>query len=181
MVVFSKTKQGPFELYEFFVGKDNFQHLAGVRYPKGAEAFFDKCFHGVAEWKDIVPAKSIGLTSVKIEVLPDAIDLRNGKLYKIGKKDLWTEFNKFSIVIGNVNSVMGIDKREYYLPIPVTVVKDSITKHCSDFQNIFLIMTKNIDDDMYTDILYEKTTDILHKAMFPVEILKKICPDMFSE
>lgn len=113
-------------------------------------------------------------TSSKIEVLPSTIDLKNSKMYKIGKKNLITEYNQFSMAVGNASSVMGLDKREYFLPVPVTVVNDNIAKYCSAVQNIFLVATKAVENSKYSYILYERTKDILEKADFTEEILGKI-------
>ena len=51
LVVYRQSKEAPFDLYEFMVTKDHFQHLAGVKYPKGAETFFDKCFDDIVSMK----------------------------------------------------------------------------------------------------------------------------------
>lgn len=174
LVIYAKSKTGPFHIYEFHAGIENFQHLAGIKYPKGAKVFYDKCVKGNIQRKDIVPVNNIKITSSKIEVLPAAIDLKNSNMYRIGKKNLITEFNQFSIAIGNSTSVMGLEKRGHYLPVPITVVNDNISRYCSAVESIFMVATKAVKDSQYSYLLYERTNDILAKAEFSEEIQKKI-------
>lgn len=174
LIVYGKSKYGPFFVYEFHAGVENFQHLAGVKSPKGARVFYNKCLRNEIQMEDIIPTNNMKTTSSKIEVLPSTIDLKNSKMYKIGKKNLITEYNQFSMAVGNASSVMGLDKREYFLPVPVTVVNDNIAKYCSAVQNIFLVATKAVENSKYSYILYERTKDILEKADFTEEILGKI-------
>ena len=60
--------------------------------------------------------------------MPNAVDLKKAKMYKIGERNLITLFNSFEIAIGNTQSVMGLEKKGYYLPVPVTVLDRSIAK-----------------------------------------------------
>lgn len=99
-------------------------------------------------------------------MLPDAVDLKKAKAYRIGAKDLITMHNCFSMAVGNVESILGIDKRSYYLPVPVTVMKRSIYDFCSEVSTIFLIMTKDKKEETYSSIFYEITNDIIKKADF---------------
>lgn len=39
LIVYAKSKRGPFATYEFHAGSENFQHLAGIKSPKGAEVY----------------------------------------------------------------------------------------------------------------------------------------------
>lgn len=39
LVVYAKSKTGSYAAYEFWAGKENFQHLAGVKHPSG-QTFF---------------------------------------------------------------------------------------------------------------------------------------------
>lgn len=174
LIVFAKSKIGPFAAYEFWAGKENFQHLAGIKYPGGAEVFYNKCLTGTVDKKDIVPAENLKTTSSKIEVLPGTLDLKNAKIYKIGKKDAGTMKNKFSVGIGNMQSLMGLDRRGRILPIPVTVMNRKITDFCSEIFDVFLVMTKDRTDIKYRNILFEKTLSIVEKADFPREILTLI-------
>lgn len=65
---------------------------------------------------------------------------------------------------------MGLDKRDYPLPIPVTVMDRSMYDFCSKGLTIFLIMTKMIKEDKYRDVFYEITPNILEKADFNDEV-----------
>ena len=118
-------------------------------------------------------------TSSKINVLPEALDLKKAKGYKLGEKDLITLNNEFSMAIGNVQHIMGFDKRAYQLPIPVTVMNRSIYDFCSEVSTIFLIMTKEVASDKYSDEFYEITKDLLHKASFDGKILSLIDDSLF--
>lgn len=176
LVVYAKSKQGPFHTYEFHAGKENFQHLAGVKSPDGAAVFFDKCIDdgNILSRKDIVPKDNIKVTSAKIGVLSDALNLKKSKAYKFGHKDLITLKNVFDMAIGNIQSVMGFSKRSYCLPVPVTVMDRSIYEFCSEVESIYLIMLKEPSDAKYSVLFYEITKDILHKADFGYDVLKKI-------
>lgn len=174
LVVYARSKTLPYETYEFMVSSEHFQHLAGVKHPKGANAFYRKCLIGEVSMKDIVPVENIKTTSSKIEVLPQAIDLYSAKIYKIGKRDLTTLKNRFSMGIGNSQTIMGLDKRDQNLPIPVTVMNRKMTDFCSEPCSIFLVMKKKIGTEKYDELVYEKTKDIFSKIEFPDKIKSKI-------
>jgi len=174
LVIYSKSKKSPFEIYEFMVTEAHFQHLAGVKYPQGAKCFYEKCLKGDIVIEDIIPVENMKTTSSKIEVLPQAIDLYSAKIYKIGEKDLGTMKNRFSMGIGNSQSIMGLDKREQKLPIPVTVMNRKITDFCSEPCSIFLVMKKKFGEEKYQEVVYEKVKDILAKMDFSEEIKGKI-------
>lgn len=176
LLVFATSKSGPFYTYQFWAGKENFQHLAGVKSPNGAEWFWNRCLDDTRLLKreEIVVKRDIKTTSSKIEVLPDVLDLKKAKAYKVGKKDLITLNVKFSVALGNNQSIMGFDKRKGYLPIPVTVLNRSIFEFCSSVATIYLIMTKNRDEEKYSNIFYEITENIIHKANFDEGVQKLI-------
>lgn len=174
LVVYSRSKTLPYEVYEFMAESSHFQHLAGVKYPKGANLFYTKCLNGDITMKDIVPTENMKTTSSKIEVLSQAIDLYSAKIYKIGRKDLETLKNRFSMGIGNSQTVMGLDKRDQKLPVPVTVMNRKITDFCSAPCSIFLIMKKKIGVEKYDQLVYEKTKDIFSKIEFSDDIKNKI-------
>lgn len=176
LIVYAKSKKGPFFTYEFHAGNENFQHLAGVKSPKGAEVFFNRCLDDVTKLTrdEIVPKENIKITSAKIDVLPAAIDLTKAKAYRVGEKNLITLFNSFEMIIGNTQCIMGFDKRSYQLPIPVTVMDRSIYDFCTEVCSIFLIMLKTNSDDKYSEILYEITEDIIKKADFGNYVYEKI-------
>lgn len=166
LIIYSENKNGPFLSYEFYAGKENFQHLAGVKSPKGAVWFFNKCLDldNPIERCDIVPKADIKTTSSKISVLPEAVDLTKAKAYKIGENDLKAMHCDFDMAIGNINHVIGIDKRNHHLPVPITVMNKSIYEFSSHCFKIFLIMTKEKKSAKYTDIYYEITPNIIQKA-----------------
>lgn len=172
LLIFATSRKGPFYTYEFWAGKENFQHLAGIQSPNGAEWFWTRCLDDTELLKreEIVVKRDIKTTSSKIEVLPDVVDLKKAKAYKLGRKDLITLNVEFSVAIGNNQSIMGFDKRKTYLPIPVTVLNRSIYEFCSSAATIYLIMTKNKNEKKYSNIFYEITEDIIHKANFDEEI-----------
>lgn len=182
LLIFAASKSGPFYTYQFWAGKENFQHLAGIKSPNGAEWFFDRCLDDkqILKREEIVVKQDIKTTSSKIEVLPDVVDLKKAKAYKLGKKNLITLNVKFSVAIGNNQSIMGLDKRNNNLPIPVTVLNRSIYEFCSNVATIYLIMTKNQNEEKYSNIFYEITSDIIHKADFNEEILQMIAEDVLS-
>lgn len=176
LIVYARSKKGPFFAYEFHAGEENFQHLVGVKSPNGAVWFFNKCLDqkNPIERKDIVPKKDIKTTSSKINILPEAVDLTKAKAYKIGEKDLITLNCEFDIAIGNVNHILGLGKRNHLLPIPITVMDKSIYEFASSCLTIFLIMIKDEKCEKYNDIYYEITPNIIEKANFNDEILKHI-------
>lgn len=174
LVIYSKSKTAPYESYEFMVEEEYFQHLAGVKYPQGAKLFYEKCLSGELNLKDIVPVENMKTTSSKIEVLPQAIDLYAAKMYKIGEKDLETLKNRFTMGIGNSSTILGLDRRNQILPIPITVMNRKITDFCSEPCSIFLIMKKKIGVEKYNELVYEKTRDILKKIDIDDDIKEKI-------
>ncbi|MDE6517931.1 MAG: hypothetical protein K2L18_08810 [Acetatifactor sp.] len=174
LVVYSKSKTSPYEVYEFMAEPSHFQHLAGVKYPKGAELFYQKCLIGDISIKDIIPVENMKTTSSKIEVLPQAIDIYSAKIYKMGKKDLQTLKSRFSMGIGNSQTVLGLDKRGQKMAIPVTVMNRKLTDFCSEPCSIFLIMKKKSGTDKYNQLVYEKTKDIFTKIEFANDIKNKI-------
>ncbi len=174
LIIYSKSKNTPYESYEFMAEEEHFQHLAGVKYPQGAKLFFQKCLDGDISLKDIVPVENMKSTSSKIEVLPQAIDLYGAKIYKIGEKDLETLKNRFTIAIGNLYTIMGLDRRGQILPIPVTVMNRKITDFCSEPCSIFLVMKKKIGTEKYNELVYEKIKDIFTKIDFKDGIKDKI-------
>lgn len=176
LIVYAKTKEGPFHYYQFHAGIENFQHLAGIKSPKGAVWFFNKCLdtENVLKKEDIVPKENLKTTSAKISVLPEAVDLTKAKAYKLGEKDLITINNRFHMAIGNKSHIMGFDQRTYYLPVPVTVMDRSLYDFCTYGFKISLIMTKTVDEEKYSNIFYEISSDILKKAVFGNDILNLI-------
>jgi len=174
LVIYSKSKNTPYEDYEFMAEEEHFQHLAGVKYPQGAKLFYEKCLNSDISLKDIVPVENMKTTSSKIEVLPQAIDLYAAKMYKIGEKDLETLKNRFTMGIGNSSTIMGLDRRDQILPIPITVMNRKITDFCSEPCSIFMVMKKKIGIEKYNELVYEKTKDILAKIDFDDAIKDKI-------
>lgn len=182
LIVYAKSKRGPFATYEFHAGSENFQHLAGIKSPKGAEVFFNRCLDEKVKLNrnEIVPKENIKVTSAKIDVLPVAIDLTKAKAYRFGEKDLSTFVNSFEMAMGNTQCVMGFDKRSSKLPVPVTVMDRSIYEFCTEVYSIALIMLKSTTEKKYSKIFYEVTKNIIEKADFDTEILEKIDQKMFS-
>ena len=78
------------------------------------------------------------------------------------------------MALGNTQHILGFDKRNYYLPIPVTTLNRSIFEFCSQVNTIYLIMVKSMPEPQYSTIFYEITKDILHKADFDSAILNLI-------
>lgn len=175
LIVYAKSKNGPFFTYEFHAGNENFQHLAGIKSPKGAEVFFHRCLDDVVKLTrdEIVPRENIKITSAKIDVLPMALDLTKAKAYRFGEKNLITLFNSFEMAIGNTQCIMGFGKRSYQLPIPITVMDRSIYEFCAEVCSIFLIMLKSTSDEKYSGIFYEITKNIIQKANFDEDVRKK--------
>lgn len=166
LIVYAKSKRGPFATYEFHAGSENFQHLAGVKSPKGAKVFFDRCLdENVKLTRDeIVPKDNIKVTSAKIDVLPVAIDLTKAKAYRFGEKDLITLLNSFEMAIGNIQCVMD----------------RSIYEFCTEVYSISLIMLKSTTEKKYSRVFYEITKNIIQKADFDTNILGKIDDVLFS-
>ena len=176
LIVYEPNKGGPFQSYQFHAGIENFQHLAGIKSPKGAVWFFNKCLDtkDFLKKEDIVPKEDLKTASAKISVLPEAVDLTKAKAYKFGEKDLITLNNRFHMAIGNKSHIMGFDQRTYYLPVPVTVMNRSLYDFCTNGFKISLIMTKTVDEKKYSNVFYEITPDILSKATFGDDILNLI-------
>ena len=113
------------------------------------------------------------------------LDLRNSKCYKIGSKDLVTRDNDFEMATGNINGVLGYDSRikirgtndvdKEKLPMPTTMLNNSIMNYCSKPQKIMFIMQKTVEESTYSKLFYEIKKDLFQKEKdFFAEDLKSL-------
>ena len=89
-------------------------------------------------------------------------------------KDLETLKNRFTMGIGNSSTILGLDRRDQILPIPITVMNRKITDFCSEPCSIFVVMKKKIGVEKYNELVYEKIRDIFAKIDFDDDIKDKI-------
>ena len=121
----------------------------------------------------------------KVAIMQQMLDLRNSKCYKIGSKDLVTRDNDFEMATGNINGVLGYDSRikirgtndvdKEKLPMPTTMLNNSIMNYCSKPQKIMFIMQKTVEESTYSKLFYEIKKDLFQKEKdFFAEDLKSL-------
>ena len=121
----------------------------------------------------------------KVAIMQQMVDLRNSKCYKIGSKDLVTRDNDFEMATGNINGVLGYDSRikirgtndvdKEKLPMPTTMLNNSIMNYCSKPQKIMFIMQKTVEESTYSKLFYEIKKDLFQKEKdFFAEDLKSL-------
>lgn len=175
LFLYRHSKEATYECYEVHFGKENFMHLAGIKSKTlSAIDFFEACLNGKIKRKDCTPRHSVINMYFKIGILPELLDLKRCKLYKIGEKDLVTRDNDFEMATGNSVGTLGYDSRVRIkgsnmidrgkLPIPTTLLNNPITDYCSKPEKIMFVLQKEPSEDKYSDILYE-----IKKGLFQQE------------
>lgn len=142
--------------FEAEFGKENFMHLAGFGRDKlNARDFYDKCFNNTISEEEFCFKGSRKATSTKLSVLSDLLNYQHVKLYKIGDKDTETEKNKFKVGVGNDTGIMGFDlrKKPPSLPVPVTVMKKSITAYVTKPDKVIAVLVKERGKKKYEKVI----------------------------
>lgn len=188
LFVYRENRDGaPYECYEVFYGKENFIHLAGFkRLPEfnssSAESFYKHCLAGTIKIKKFRFSDSRQSASGKLDVLPDLLDYKNAKIYKIGDADLISLKNKFEIAIGSIRGIMGFDKRsnKHDVAVPVTVMNRPLSDFVSHPYNVIAVFSKNEHDSFY-DTLVGAISRRLLFDVFPDNIKRMIAPDLIKK
>lgn len=209
LFVYRRSKSSEYEYYQVHFGKENFMHLAGIKSEfVSAKEFFDLCMgnlkeddekcelkgNGVREleMKYCTPSHDKGTMKSKIATFKELLDLKHGKLYKIGDKDCVTKYNDFDIAIGNNFGVIGcacknskkrcISQYQSTLAIPTTLLTKEITSYCSRPQKIIFILSKKSGDIFYNNLFYEIKENLFSQEFekFMDEIKEIISPMLIS-
>ena len=132
-----------------------------------------KHVNGTITKEDCNPRKDANTMYSKVAIMQQMLDLRNSKCYKIGSKDLVTRDNDFEMATGNINGVLGYDSRikirgtndvdKEKLPMPTTMLNNSIMNYCSKPQKIMFIMQKTVEESTYSKLFYEIKKDLFQK------------------
>ena len=183
LFIFRQSKSDTYEYYEVYFGKRNFMHLAGVKSKTlNAIAFYEACLNRTVTIQDCTPCHDMSNMLAKVSILASLLDFENSKLYKIGKKDLVTRDNDFEMATGNMNGIIGYDSRvtekgsnrlaKDSLPIPTTVLTNSITSYCTHPEKIMFILQKDMNEELYKRVSYEIKRELLVQEYekFPTEI-----------
>jgi len=161
-------------------------HLAGIKSETlSAIDFYEACKNGTITKEDCNPRKDANTMYSKVAIMQQMLDLRNSKCYKIGSKDLVTRDNDFEMATGNINGVLGYDSRikirgtndvdKEKLPMPTTMLNNSIMNYCSKPQKIMFIMQKTVEESTYSKLFYEIKKDLFQKEKdFFAEDLKSL-------
>lgn len=186
LFIFRQSKKDTYEYYEVCFGKRNFMHLAGIKSKTlNAITFFEACLNQTVTVEDCTPCHDLVNMHSKISIMESLLDLKNSKLYKIGKKDLVTKDNDFEMATGNAYGVIGYDSRvtekgskkfvKNSLPVPTTLLTNPITSYCRNPEKIMFILDKNIGEEKYKNVFYEIKAGLLSEEYekFP-EILKSM-------
>ena len=147
--------------------------------------FYEACKNGTITKEDCNPRKDANTMYSKVAIMQQMLDLRNSKCYKIGSKDLVTRDNDFEMATGNINGVLGYDSRikirgtndvdKEKLPMPTTMLNNSIMNYCSKPQKIMFIMQKTVEESTYSKLFYEIKKDLFQKEKdFFAEDLKSL-------
>ena len=184
--LFSGVKNEAYDFYEVHFGRNNFMHLAGIKSETlSAIDFYEACKNGTITKEDCNPRKDANTMYSKVAIMQQMLDLRNSKCYKIGSKDLVTRDNDFEMATGNINGVLGYDSRikirgtndvdKEKLPMPTTMLNNSIMNYCSKPQKIMFIMQKTVEESTYSKLFYEIKKDLFQKEKdFFAEDLKSL-------
>lgn len=173
-------KNSPYESYEVFFGKENFMHLAGFKKRKiGATDFYSKCLLGTLHLYEAEFKESRKASSAKLDALQTLLDYRHVKIYKIGDADLIREKNRFETGLGNYFGIIGFDRRKQppALPVPVTVMKRSISDYVSCPKNVIAILMKDSGSRLY-DTVVGCVSDGIKMSSLPEDIRAKIDPSL---
>ena len=187
LFIFREKKSDAYDYYEVRFGKNNFMHLAGIKSDTlRANEFYDACIEGTITRENCNPRKDLKTMYSKVRVMEQTLDLRNSRCYKIGEKDLVTRDNDFEMATGNANGVIGYDSRirikgtnnidKAKLPVPTTLLNNSITDYCSKPQKIMFILQKTDEESTYKKIFYEIKKDLFQteKEFFTDELKRLI-------
>ena len=187
LFIFREKKSDAYDYYEVRFGKNNFMHLAVIKSDTlRANEFYDACIEGTITRENCNPRKDLKTMYSKVRVMEQTLDLRNSRCYKIGEKDLVTRDNDFEMATGNANGVIGYDSRirikgtnnidKAKLPVPTTLLNNSITDYCSKPQKIMFILQKTDEESTYKKIFYEIKKDLFQteKEFFTDELKRLI-------
>ena len=185
LFMFRNSKNDTYEYYEVYFGKRNFMHLAGIKSKTlSATAFFEACLTKSVTIEDCTPSHDVPTMLAKISVLAILLDFKYAKLYKIGKKELVTRDNDFEMMTGNSNGIIGYDSRgaKMHLPIPTTVLTNSINSYCTSPQKIMFVLEKEEHEEKYSKITFEIKRGLLKQEYrkFIPEIKSRIHLDLVS-
>jgi len=189
LFIFRGNKSEVYDYYEVRFGKNNFMHLAGIKSETlSANKFYEACMEGAINKEDCKPRKDANTMYSKVAIMEQMLDLRNSKCYKIGEKNLVTRDNDFEMATGNTSGVMGYDSRikvrgtnkvdRNKLPIPTTLLNNSIMDYCSKPQKIMFILQKSDGESTYNKLFYEIKKDLFQTEKdFFCDDLKKLIAD----
>lgn len=185
LFISSKKLNGSYSYtgYEIQYEKSQFAHLCGF---KGNESinsvrFFEKCLSKELSPIEFDFKESKKLASAKLSVCMDLLHYEHVKIYKIGRKTVGTEKNKFKVGIGNDNALMGFDERgKYNAMIPVTVLKRPLREFISEPETVIAIIRKKSNEKVrYNDIVSTAKRGI-EINILPEEIINKIDENIIS-
>lgn len=187
LFLYKKNKSDVYEMYEVYYGEGNFMHLAGIRSKTlNAVDFYKGCLSGIICKCDCTPKNSITNMYEKVSIITEMLNLKYGKCYKIGEKNLVTRDNDFEMATGNGIGVIGYDSRisksgskqvnKSSKPIPTTLLSNPITKYCSSPNKIIFILQKSEANQHYSEIFFEIKKNLLIQEYptLPQEIKRMI-------
>lgn len=171
LFVFKEKKPDAYDYYEARFGKNNFMHLAGIKSKTlSANEFYEACIERTITREDCNPRRDANTMYSKVAIIEQMLDLRNNRCYKIGEKNLVTRDNDFEMATGNTNGVIGYDSRikikgtnkvdRTKLPVPTTLLNNSIMDYCSKPQKIMFILQKSDGESTYNKLFYEIKRDL---------------------
>ncbi len=177
MFIFKNKKDNKLYYIETFFSRKNFLHLTGLKYTKGAKAFFSKCLNKTISKNDIV-IKSKIYTKSKLKVLENAMAI-NKVSGRIGEFNNNGKNLKIDTVIGTTNYCIGFSKEEksgrkmeYYYP--KSLLKADVKDYTKRDNRIIATLTKEKEHKIYSNITFlSKNINFSEILKFP-NIINKI-------
>jgi len=157
LFIFRKNKNSDYEYVFIRCNHWNFMHLAGIRSKTlSAADFYDACLHQNIAKSDCTPSNNATSMYAKIAVMPNLMDLKKSKFYKIGEKDLITRDNDFVVAIGNGMGIIGYEEFDDNINLnPKTLLTNPITYYSTNPQKISFVLQKNGEERAYKKVIYE--------------------------
>ena len=157
MFIFKNKEDNKLYSIETFFQAENFLHLTGLKYNKGAKDFFSRCLKKTISKNDISMKNKV-FTKLKLKVLEDAMSI-NKEAKRIGTFNNNGLKLKIDKVVGGINFCIGFSNKintdkiiKYYYP--KSLLKANIKDYTLQDNKIIAIFSKERNDKYYSKITY---------------------------
>ena len=177
MFVFEEKETQQIKYIETIFNDYNFLHLTGLKYTKGASAFYNDCINSKIS-PDNIEIKNIAFTKMKLDVLENIMSI-NKSAKKIGTYNNNKLSLKIEKVVGNIHCSLGFsnikqndEKLKYYYP--KTLLQEEFKKNVNVENKIIAIFSKEKTDELYGEITFLGKNSELNKIFNEKGIKRKI-------